>query len=717
MGVNTLLKHLSPCLEESHVERFRGQKVAVDGNTFIFRGCYSCSEQQVALGQACTGPVDHLIKRVHMLKHYGVEPWVVLDGRRTPMKDETSKQRRQEREKNLGMAKDFRRQADDASGAEKDVLLQKAQTFFQKSICVTRQMVTNAMAALKKEGVQCMVSPYEADAQVAFLVQRGHASAVITEDSDILVYMAAIKCTAPVLYKLDEFGKCKELGFDPAKLSSLPGTNKITEHGSHLEGSWEIGKFGRGLSAFAGEGGGRSFVQLAALAGCDYIDNVRGLGLLSALPIITKFRVIPADKRVSRILMHLHKMGKTVPEGHRQRMLLAEMSFFWHRVYDPRSKTCVHFCEAAPELIGTAEIPALPTTAGATAFLGEHIENEMVVSISEGKVDPVSGELVTAEAVPPPESRGEVRRSSTHQPSRSAGSGYARTPKSATMPTTTPVGKRHQQQTGRNNWGEGRPLPQQGRGQSQAWGRRGLQTSDKGRGRGGEGGMLRDMFERARWKAGEENKENVPPKRPDAAGLQDVSEIVLACGSGQTPARGGRVASSRTSTPPAAAQNPFAKKPEGSNASTAASPNPSSFLTPCAFPSGVRPKCDATLPTAGPEGYQGGDSDAWSRLSKGCLMAGTGADPKSAAGRAVSGGVCLTSGTSKEGSSPPEKGAASRDTPESASVEPLAPKRPPSQGANGGRRAGKKAKSGSRAAAGQGATMLSFFGRVALSRP
>lgn len=51
-------------------------------------------------------------------------------------------------------------------------------------------------------------------------------------------------------------------------------------------------------------------------------------------------------------------------------MLLAEMSFFWHRVYDPRSKTCVHFCEAAPELIGTLEIPALPTTASGMAFLG-----------------------------------------------------------------------------------------------------------------------------------------------------------------------------------------------------------------------------------------------------------------------------------------------------------------------------------------------------------
>lgn len=63
----------------------------------------------------------------------------------------------------------------------------------------------------------------EADAQVAFLATCGLASAVITEDSDILVYMAAAKCTASVLYKMDEFGNCKEMGFDAAKLSSLPG--------------------------------------------------------------------------------------------------------------------------------------------------------------------------------------------------------------------------------------------------------------------------------------------------------------------------------------------------------------------------------------------------------------------------------------------------------------------------------------------------------------
>lgn len=54
------------------------------------------------------------------------------------------------------------------------------------------------------------------------------------------------------------------------------------------------------------------FVQLAVLAGCDYVDNIRGLGLMSALPIVTKFRSVPADCRVKRILMHLQKMGRTV---------------------------------------------------------------------------------------------------------------------------------------------------------------------------------------------------------------------------------------------------------------------------------------------------------------------------------------------------------------------------------------------------------------------
>lgn len=44
------------------------------------------------------------------------------------------------------------------------------------------------MQALKREGVDFIVAPYEADAQMAYLALSGDVDAVITEDSDLLPY-------------------------------------------------------------------------------------------------------------------------------------------------------------------------------------------------------------------------------------------------------------------------------------------------------------------------------------------------------------------------------------------------------------------------------------------------------------------------------------------------------------------------------------------------
>lgn len=42
--------------------------------------------------------------------------------------------------------------------------------------------------AARSRGVDCVVAPYEADAQLAFLTKSGLAQAVITEDSDLLAF-------------------------------------------------------------------------------------------------------------------------------------------------------------------------------------------------------------------------------------------------------------------------------------------------------------------------------------------------------------------------------------------------------------------------------------------------------------------------------------------------------------------------------------------------
>lgn len=40
----------------------------------------------------------------------------------------------------------------------------------------------------RARGVDCVVAPYEADAQLAYLTKSGLAQAVITEDSDLLAF-------------------------------------------------------------------------------------------------------------------------------------------------------------------------------------------------------------------------------------------------------------------------------------------------------------------------------------------------------------------------------------------------------------------------------------------------------------------------------------------------------------------------------------------------
>ena len=45
-----------------------------------------------------------------------------------------------------------------------------------------------ASQALKEKNVEFLVAPYEADAQMAYLALSGNVHAVITEDSDLLVY-------------------------------------------------------------------------------------------------------------------------------------------------------------------------------------------------------------------------------------------------------------------------------------------------------------------------------------------------------------------------------------------------------------------------------------------------------------------------------------------------------------------------------------------------
>ena len=59
---------------------------------------------------------------------------------------------------------------------------------YSLAVDITPSMARAFIMQLRKMGIEYYVAPYEADAQLAFLFHTKRAYAVITEDSDLLVY-------------------------------------------------------------------------------------------------------------------------------------------------------------------------------------------------------------------------------------------------------------------------------------------------------------------------------------------------------------------------------------------------------------------------------------------------------------------------------------------------------------------------------------------------
>lgn len=106
-----------------------------------------------------------------MLQHYKVTPIMVFDGANLPSKAGTELERKSSRAENKSKGMQALR-ADNRSAAVE---------YFQRAVDVTPQMAHKCIKALRKLGVECIVAPYEADAQLAYLNMKGYVSAVITE--------------------------------------------------------------------------------------------------------------------------------------------------------------------------------------------------------------------------------------------------------------------------------------------------------------------------------------------------------------------------------------------------------------------------------------------------------------------------------------------------------------------------------------------------------
>jgi exonuclease-1 len=292
MGIEGLHPLLKSAIHRVDIKssEFRGTTCAVDTSFLLHRGAYACAGK-LAQNESTDRYIQYVTRYVERLLAWNIKPIMVFDGSPLPAKRITNINRSDERERNR-----LRAQKALASGKTRE-----AEQFFQKAIEITPNMVLNVIRALRTMGIDVIVAPYEADAQLAYLNRTKIADYVITEDSDLVLFGCH-----HILFKLDEQGN-GEL-FERTKFD--------------LKKEFGLENFER-------------FRWMCILSGCDYLDNISGIGLAKAKKIMSRTQVANIELILKQLPQNLGKLNLRITDEYITGFKRAHLAFLHQIVYDP----------------------------------------------------------------------------------------------------------------------------------------------------------------------------------------------------------------------------------------------------------------------------------------------------------------------------------------------------------------------------------------------
>ena len=348
MGISGLLPALKSVAARRSVAEYRGRAVAVDASCWLHKGSYRCA-QEMCLGEPTRKYVEYCLDRVRLLQSHGVRPVLVFDGRPLLAKKGENTSRAQSREAALERA--LRHLAEGNSSSANEA--------FQRAV-VIRPVHNKVLleAAKAHEGVDVVVAPYEADAQLAFLALSGRVHAVISEDSDLLAY----GCPR-VLFKMGKDGWGEEICCE-----RLPENKPLSFVGFSQQ----------------------MLLEMCVLSGCDFLPRLKGIGVKKAHTLMKRFR------HFVRAVKHLRYNGTHVPRGYEDDFHRALLVFKHQRVWDSEAGVLRHL-EPIPEGglsislqrgADGAEVAQMPADCVDLNFLGAHMDDDTTRGIAVGDVNP-----------------------------------------------------------------------------------------------------------------------------------------------------------------------------------------------------------------------------------------------------------------------------------------------------------------------------------------
>jgi len=257
--------------------------------------------------------------------------YLVFDGKRCPLKAVTNDDREARRRKNLTEARMFKRQGRRDKAEEKYKMCIKIHSAFADAVAAALKRIF-----AKNNCFQCIFSPYEADAQLVKLCVDGHTDAIITEDSDVVVYCAVCHVSAPVIFKLDRRSGICDIAIVDWLLNGTHSNEKDNSQKKTSALESICISFSHRQKKRAGEGV-RLFVQACILAGSDYSPSkLSGVGLVTAFKLVRDNAHRDCNDRFRQVLRSLSKKNRRNEdmEVYEENLAQSEAVFYLHPVLD-----------------------------------------------------------------------------------------------------------------------------------------------------------------------------------------------------------------------------------------------------------------------------------------------------------------------------------------------------------------------------------------------
>jgi len=226
---------------------------------------------------------------------------------------------------------------------------------------------------LRTHGIPFIVSPYEADGQLAHLTRQGLVDLVLTEDSDLV---SGYGCLS-TLYKYDHDSRTGFL----VKLRDV--TSSMVECGSanNNDNGFNLMGFDRVMMAV-----------MSITAGCDYCDSLRGIGIVTANRIVREAFTNdangyhPIEEVFRQVYQSCYDQFVSAPRQQQyQRSFLSALFTYLHSiVYDPVLKRCI-IMNSGSETSSFQPFPSLLRYAPYADCQREMLQKEAIGCLTNGK--------------------------------------------------------------------------------------------------------------------------------------------------------------------------------------------------------------------------------------------------------------------------------------------------------------------------------------------